>query len=108
VPSKIVVSRRIYLPALIVAVLLIALVIGSLTTRAQGTIEYPIMVICWREGGAIRVVAEPEECRGTEQAGALLTGFAYTQWIEPMMDDIDDLEFEIEELREQLGQCCPP
>ena len=104
-PSKIVVTRRIYLPALIVAALLIALVIGSLPTRAQGTIEYAYYVVCWRADGAIRIVAGPDDCRRSEQVGALLNIVAYTDLIAPMQAEIANLEGRIECLEAQLEPC---
>jgi hypothetical protein len=110
-PSKIVVPRRIYLPVLIVAVLLVALVIGSVGTRAQGLVEYPIIVVCLRPDGAIRAVASADACRGSEIAMSLLTGVAYSDVIGPdiaeLQDQVLDLQSQIESLEAELDYCCP-
>ena len=89
-PSKIVIPRRIYVPALIVAVLLIALVIGSLPIRAQYLVEYPIVDICWRVDGVVRIVAQDVECRSNEERGTLLTGAAVEDWIGPAIMELQD------------------
>jgi hypothetical protein len=102
-PSKIVVSRRVYLPVLIVAVLLIALVIGSVGTRAQDLVEYPIIVVCLRPDGAMRAVESADSCRGSERAMSLLTGFAYPEWIQPNEVAIADLQADVAALQNQIA-----
>ena len=104
-PSKIVIPRRIYVPALIVAVLLIALVIGSLPIRAQDLVEYPILPVCWRADGVVRVVESEDDCRSNEKAGTLLTEGALTDLIGPV---IVDLQNQLDALEAQLDDCCEP
>lgn len=72
-PSKIVISRRIYLPALIVAALLIGLVIGSIGVGAQGLCEYvTYTTVCIKGDGSMRVVGNPVECKESKEVPAFL------------------------------------
>jgi hypothetical protein len=73
-PSAIVVSRRIYLSALVVALLLILVVIGSGWVRAQGLCEYvPATAVCIDDKhGTIRAVLDPNDTCTDRETPALL------------------------------------
>ena len=118
-PSQLVISRRIYVPALIVAALLIVLVLGSSLVRAQGLCEYISYTnVCVRPFGIMRVVANPADCTDREVPGALVNQQKFECILGAMMGDFQDalddeaaartaadadLEARIEALEQQLG-----
>jgi hypothetical protein len=113
-PSKIVIPRRIYLPALIVVSLLVALVIGSVGIRAQGICEYvTFTTVCVRPDGAIRIVADPAECKNKEEVGYLANkdiltcALGYEEVARTAADTA--LEGRISDLEARLDACeaCP-
>jgi hypothetical protein len=112
-PSTIVVSRRIYLPALIVASLLITILIGSSLVRAQGLCEYVLGVgVCIDDKtGEMRVVIDPTDpCTKHETPALLAHAFGVCSQVGDLERDIRDLENRITALEERLDACkaCKP
>jgi hypothetical protein len=103
-PSQIVVSRRIYVPALIVAALLIVLVLGSSFVRAQGGCEYVTYTnVCIRPFGIMRVVASPDDCTDREVSAALVNRDFFECALYGMEARFELLEQRVTDLENQLG-----
>jgi hypothetical protein len=101
-PSKIVVSRRIYVPVLILAIVLVALVIGSVVTRAQYLVEYPFITIFCRAADGTVTVPEVDddgnvECEAGEEPLPIMNYLIY--------DPIKSMEERITALEERLDAC---
>ena len=89
----IVISRRVYLAALIVASLLILFTIGSMWVSAQGLCEYVTYVpVCVDEVDGTMRVAAPEDCVEGEVGISLVHEQKLTCILSPLEERITALE----------------
>jgi hypothetical protein len=94
--SKIAISRRVCVVALVVALLLLVLVVGSSWVRAQGLPDYQLYTpACVGKLGLVRVVDDPADCSG--EVVYLLKANYFTA----MEDVIDELEERLYDLEQQ-------
>ena len=69
----IVVSRKVYLAALILITLLALFVAGSRWVRAQSLCEYTYFTtVCIKGDGSMRVVGDPADCKAKEEPAFLV------------------------------------